>query len=121
VLTAPQDPARQAADEVRAITSESDAVLSGDPLVNVYADRPGVLGFANTAKYTYLGLDESTIIEVIENRSVECVVVVYYLSEMQGLDDYLLANGFVLHGTVEGGTDALMYGFERTYEIYLHI
>ena len=113
------------ADEIENITEKNDLVISGNPLVNVIADRPAPPNLTNLARYHYPETTLNDIIYWLERNETKIIVLYYHLYEIEGLQDYLnTSREWYLYEKIKGKGQVLFYGismkFSRdVYEIYV--
>ncbi len=125
IFTAPKDLAYNVADEIENITDENDLVISGNPLVNVIANRSAPPNLTNLAKYHYPETTLNDIIYWLEKNETKVIVLYYHLYEIEGLQDYLnTSREWYLYEKIKGKGQVLFYGismkFSRdVYEIYV--
>jgi len=125
IFTAPKDLAYDVADEIKNITDENDLVISGNPLVNVIANRPAPPNLTNLARYHY---PETTLNDInywLEKNETKIIVLYYHLYEIERLRDYLNeSREWYLYDRIEGKGQVLFYGISMkfskdVYEIYV--
>lgn len=125
IFTAPKDLAYNVADEIERITDENDLVISGNPLVNVLANRLAPPNLTNLAKYHYPGTTLNDIIYWLEKNETKVIVLYYHLYEIEGLRDYLnMSQKWHFYKKIEGKGQMLFYGIsikfsKDVYEIYI--
>lgn len=111
VGTAPPDLSYEVADRVAAVTDDDDWVLSGNPLVNVLADRNAPPNLTNLARHHYPPTTKSNVTYWLERGRVELVVLYYHLAEMPGVARYLnQSGGYEKTAVVEGRGQILFDG-----------
>ena len=109
VGTAPPDVSYEVADEVAAMTDGDAWVLSGNPLVNVLADRNTPPNLTNLAEYHYPPTTKSNITYWLERGDVEVVVLYYHLAEMDGVTRYLNESEHYEKATVITGEGQILF------------
>ncbi|MGC9307838.1 MAG: hypothetical protein ACP5FL_03575, partial [Thermoplasmatota archaeon] len=109
VGTAPPDVSYEVADEVAAMTDGDAWVLSGNPLVNVLADRNTPPNLTNLAEYHYPPTTKSNITYWLERGDVEVVVLYYHLAEMDGVTRYLNESEHYEKATVITGAGQILF------------
>lgn len=125
IFTAPKDLAYNVADEIERITDENDLVISGNPLVNVLANRLAPPNLTNLAKYHYPETTLNDIIYWLEKNETKVIVLYYHLYEIEGLRDYLnMSQKWHFYKKIEGKGQMLFYGIsikfsKDVYEIYI--
>lgn len=103
ILTAPHDMAYQVAAEVEGTTPPGSMVISGNPLVNVLADRPAPPNLTNLAYYHYPPTAVSDITYWLEEGEVGAVVLYWKLADMEEVERYLNASQrYTRHAQIEG-------------------
>jgi len=75
-------------------SSQSDWVVSGDPLIAAMADRMTPPGLVNVAFRIHPDITQESVESAIIAYNVKVVVVCYRLNEMVGLPTFLLAHGY---------------------------
>jgi len=127
VVTAPPDTAYRVAGEIENITGRDAMVISGNPLVNVVANRNPPPNLTNLARYHYPDVTLSDIIYWLKTDDTQVVVLYYHLSEIEGLREYLEnSSEWHYYKKVEGRGQILFDGviphFSRdVYEIYVRV
>jgi len=125
IVTAPYDLSYDVADEINSITPPGSVVISGNPLVNVLADRDCPPNLTNLAYYHYPPTEPSDIIYWLENGDVKAVVIYWHLSDMDEVREYLnRSRDYVFYRTIEGRGQILFDGLvpkfsEDRYVIYV--
>ena len=125
VFTAPHDISYRVADDVESITEEKDLIISGNPIVNVIANRLAPPNLTNLAKYHYPETTLNDIIYWMERNETKVVILYYHLSEIEGLREYLnMSNEWHFYEKVEGRGQLLFHGVcpkfsQDVYEIYV--
>jgi hypothetical protein len=109
VGTAPPDLSYEVADHVAAVSDDDAWVLSGNPLVNVLADRNAPPNLTNLARYHYPPTTTSNITYWLEGNRVEVVVLYYHLAEMPGVARYLNRSGRYEKAMVVEGKGQLLF------------
>ncbi len=71
---------RDIAEEVSSITREDDLIISGDPIIGVYADRLQPPEATNLAVIRHPSLTDEDLIEITCYRNVSLVIFTYHLS-----------------------------------------
>lgn len=109
--TAPPDLSYEVADRVAAMTDGDAWVLSGNPLVNVLANRNAPPNLTNLARHHYPPTTTSNITYWLERGRVEVVVLYYHLAEMPGVASYLNRSGdYEKVAVIEGRGQILFEG-----------
>ncbi len=127
VFTAPHDISYDVAGEVENITDKNEYVISGNPIVNVLANRAAPPNLTNLAKYHYPETTLGDIIYWLEKNETRVIVLYYHLSEIKGLKEYLDNSSHWQHyKRIEGRGQILFNGlipeFSRdVYDIYVKI
>jgi len=125
VLTAPHDVAYDVADEVRIVIPDEYLVISGNPLVNVLADREAPPNLTNLAYHHYPPTEPSDVIYWLEKGNVGAVVFYWHLSDMNEVREYLNESGnYTLYKVIKGRGQILFDGMvpkfsEDRYIIYV--
>jgi len=109
VGTAPPDLAYEVADHVAAVSDDDAWVLSGNPLVNVLADRNAPPNLTNLARHHYPPTTASNITYWLEGNRVEVVVLYYHLAELPGVIRYLNRSGRYEKAMVVEGKGQLLF------------
>ncbi|RKX96032.1 MAG: hypothetical protein DRP55_10040, partial [Spirochaetes bacterium] len=115
------------AGEVENITDKNEYVISGNPIVNVLANRAAPPNLTNLAKYHYPETTLGDIIYWLEKNETRVIVLYYHLSEIKGLKEYLDNSSHWQHyKRIEGRGQILFNGlipeFSRdVYDIYVKI
>ncbi|MDD3491991.1 MAG: glycosyltransferase family 39 protein [Candidatus Thermoplasmatota archaeon] len=125
ILTAPTDPAYEAAAEIEEVTPPGSLVISGNPLVNVLADRLAPPNLTNLAYYHYPPATASNVTYWLEKGEVAAVVLYWKLADMDRVEEYLNASqNYTLHVQIEERGQILMEGLRPgfstdRYTVYL--
>lgn len=125
IATAPHDLSYDVAAEIESVTPSGSVVISGNPLVNVLADRNCPPNLTNLAYHHYPPVESSDVIYWLENGDVKAVVIYWHLSDMDGVREYLnRSRDYVLYRTIEGRGQIIFHGFvpkfsEDRYVIYV--
>lgn len=125
VFSSPPDLAYKVGNEVGKITEEKDLVISGNPLVNIIANRLAPPNLTNLAKYHYPPTTLNDIIYWLEKNESKVIVLYYHLYEIDGLREYLEnSTEWHFYKKIEGKGQILFNGVkpefsEDRYEIYV--
>ncbi len=124
VVTAPHDMAYDVASDIDRVTPPGSVVISGNPLVNVLADRDCPPNLTNLAYYHNLSAEPSDVIYWLEYGDVKAVVLYWHLADMDEIRTYLEESNYTLYRTVEGRGQILFDGVipkfsEDRYTIYV--
>ena len=125
VFSAPHDLAYDVAEEMEKITENEEMVISGNPLVNVIANRLAPPNLTNLAKYHYPPTTLNEIVYWLERNETRVIVLYYHLYEIDGLKEYLEnSTEWHFYKKVEGRGEILFHGIkpefsEDRYEIYV--
>ncbi|MCD6299181.1 MAG: glycosyltransferase family 39 protein [Thermoplasmata archaeon] len=125
IATAPHDMSYDVAAEIDSITPPGSLVISGNPLVNVLANRDCPPNLTNLAYHHQPPTEPSDIIYWLKNGDVKAVVIYWHLSDMDEVREYLnRSRDYILYGTIEGRGQILFNGFvpefsEDRYVIYV--
>ena len=84
------------ADEVAALSEEGDYVISGDPIISIYADRDQPPDATNLAAVRYPALDSYDLINITCEYQVQVVVFTFHLSSYDRYLDFIL-NYYTFH------------------------
>ncbi|MEA2053971.1 MAG: glycosyltransferase family 39 protein [Candidatus Thermoplasmatota archaeon] len=118
ILAAPHDMAYDVADEIKEITPSGSVIISGNPLVNVLADRNCPPNLTNLAYYQHLPAESSDIIYWLEHGDAKAVVLYWSLSGMEEVRAYLEESGnYVMYKTIEGRGQILFYGLTPKFSV----
>jgi len=125
VFSAPHDLAYDVGDEIEKITGKKDVVISGNPIVNVIANRLAPPNLTNLARYHYPPTTLNDIIYWLKKNETMIIVLYYHLYEIDGLKEYLEnSTKWHFYKKVEGRGQILFNGIKPEfskdrYEIYV--
>ncbi len=108
------------AEKIQAITSPNDWIVSGDPTISAYAERPTPPTLVNVAYSQYPDITLEQLESDIQSNQVSVVVLAYRLNTMDGLSEFLLTHGYaeVARGYFGYGDGIAIYTFNRAIEPY---
>ena len=118
-LAAQGEPTQQvAAEKIAEITGPSDYVVSGDPLITAYANRPTPPSLINVAYSQYPDISTDEVENGIVDNGVKVVVLAYRLNSMSGLAEFLDSHGYteVSRDFFGYGDGIAIYTFNRAIE-----
>ncbi|HEC76479.1 MAG TPA: hypothetical protein ENI33_04380 [Thermoplasmatales archaeon] len=125
VFSTPHDLAYDVGREIKKITEKKDTVISGNPLINVVANRLAPPNLTNLARYHYPQTTLNDIIYWLEKNETKVIVLYYHLYEIDGLKEYLEnSTKWHFYKKMEGRGQILFNGIkpefsEDRYEIYI--
>jgi 4-amino-4-deoxy-L-arabinose transferase-like glycosyltransferase len=102
-------------ETLRGITSSSDWVICGDPLIAAYAGRNTPPEVVNVAYRVYPDVTTADVEIAVLVHDVAVVVICYRLNDMQGLPDFLSHHDYALldRDYVGHGADGALDLFEK--------
>ena len=121
VFTAPKDLSYNVAREIDEISNKNDIIISGNPLINVEANRMAPPNLTNLARYHYPETSLNDIIYWLEKNETKVIVLYYHLYEIKGLEKYLEnSTSWHFYKKIEGRGQILFYGIEPkfSYDCY---
>jgi len=127
ICTAPSDLPYHTADKIAEITTPESLVISGNPIVNVMADRNAPPNLTNLAYHHYPPTTADKVIYWLQNEQVHVIVLYYRLAYMDDLKSYLRSSeNWKLVDVVTGRGELIFHGYELQfardkYEIYLKV
>ncbi|MGA1820701.1 MAG: hypothetical protein ACMUHU_06810 [Thermoplasmatota archaeon] len=80
---------RDIAEEVELLSDEGDLIISGDPIIGVYANRLQPPEVANLAMVRHPPLSDEHLINATANHDVTLVVLTYELTNHEGYVDFI--------------------------------
>jgi len=116
LLTAPHDLAYDVADEIEGMVPGEYIVISGNPIVNVLADRGAPPNLTNLAYYHCPLTSSSDVIYWLEKGNVGAVVLYWHLADMDEVRQYLNESGnYTLYKVIKGKGQILFYGIKPKF------
>ena len=108
-------------EDIGSLTSEGDFIISGDPLIGVYADRLQPPQATNLAMVRYPELTDRDLINITREYNITLVIFTYHLSNYDIYHDFIQSN-YKFLGTYDRKGDFSSTGEElgkETFSVYI--
>ncbi len=80
------------AEDIKGITSGDDLVISGDPIIPLYADRDQPPGATNLAQVRFPELGDDVLLNITAEENVNVVILCYNLVSYKDYADFIVEN-----------------------------
>ncbi|MBN1539279.1 MAG: phospholipid carrier-dependent glycosyltransferase [Candidatus Thermoplasmatota archaeon] len=115
---------RDIAKEVELLTDQEDIIISGDPMIGVYADRLQPPEATNLAMVRYPALTDEELINITVENNVSLVIFTYELSSYDLFIDFIKEHfdfykAYTRSGTTSGIEGEIPIGF-NSFNIYVN-